>query len=237
MHWGEPDCRRPQPGCKPAGACRASAACLASAGPVEVPGVGGDAPATALLASDDRGACPAQLYRLPVRAGAGDVPFADNQGKAVARYDRADPDSQRKPQAHQPDQGLRDPCVHPPGSCAQGRSTAPASYWASAASRSPPLTARDTSSTASAGRLATGGPIGSGTIEALFVFWRLPLSRARRSRRCARVAADSGWNLAVPGENTGGQRQGLPASCRYSAVVSAAGGTPTCSCSRSASSW
>ncbi len=60
---------------------------LCSAGPVQAPGIGGDASAAVLLASDDRGACPAQLYPLPVRAGASHVPLAGNQGKAVARHD------------------------------------------------------------------------------------------------------------------------------------------------------
>jgi hypothetical protein len=36
-----------------------SAPCLATAGSVQAPGIGGDAPAAALLASHDRGACPA----------------------------------------------------------------------------------------------------------------------------------------------------------------------------------
>ena len=39
--------------------CRISVQCPATAGSVQAPGIGGDAPAAALLASHDRGACPA----------------------------------------------------------------------------------------------------------------------------------------------------------------------------------
>src|SRR6266571_6940303 len=101
---GKAGCRCPRAG----GAGRLSGPCLASGRSVQAPGVGGDAPAAALLASDERGACPAQLYPLAVRAGAGDVPLAENQGNAVAGYDRADPHGQRETQVHQPDQGVRD---------------------------------------------------------------------------------------------------------------------------------
>jgi hypothetical protein len=42
-----------------AGALRVSAPCLTGAGSAQVPGIGGDAPDAALLASDDCGACAA----------------------------------------------------------------------------------------------------------------------------------------------------------------------------------
>ena len=42
-----------------AGALRVSAPCLGGAGSAQVPGIGDDAPAAALLASDDCGACAA----------------------------------------------------------------------------------------------------------------------------------------------------------------------------------
>ena len=45
--------------CMGVGALRVSGPCQAGAGSAQVPGLGDDAPAAALLASDDRGACPA----------------------------------------------------------------------------------------------------------------------------------------------------------------------------------
>src|SRR6266536_3595102 len=156
------------------GACRVSVPCLAIAGSVQAPGIGGNAPAAALLASDDRGACPAELYPLAARAGASDVPRADNQGKAVACHDGADSDSQRKPQVHQPDQGVRDAICIPALVTCPGPQHCPDLVLSQRGFQVPSLTARDTSSTASTGRLATGGAIGSGTRAPPFVFWRFP---------------------------------------------------------------
>ena len=56
-------------------------------------------------------------------------------------------------------------------------------------------------------------------------------------RRRASGAAGSGWNGMASGETPGDRRQELPASRWYRAVVSAAGGMPTWSCSSSTSSW
>ena len=92
----------------------------------------------------------------------------------------------------------------PPGSRAQGRSTAPASYWAIAASKSPPLTAWHTSSTASAGWLAAGGAIGSATCAPPSVFWHLPLAGAALPSLFPRVAATSRWNPIALWETPGG---------------------------------
>ena len=52
--WGKAGCRYPRAG----GALRLSGKCLANSRSIQAPGVGGDAPAAALLASYDRGACP-----------------------------------------------------------------------------------------------------------------------------------------------------------------------------------
>src|SRR5215470_15524594 len=85
-----------------------SARWLAGAGWAEAPGVGGDAPAAALLASDNGDSWPAELYALEARTGASDVPLGENQGKVAGRQNRADSDRQRKPQVYHPDQSLRD---------------------------------------------------------------------------------------------------------------------------------
>ena len=51
---GKAGCRYPRAG----GALRLSGKCLANGRSIQAPGIGGDAPAAALLASYDRGACP-----------------------------------------------------------------------------------------------------------------------------------------------------------------------------------
>ena len=159
------------------------------------------------------------------------------EGKAVAGDDRADrqtaeaagPSARSGPSATS--------SVSPPGSSAHGRSTAPASYWASAASRSPSLIAWDTSSTASA---AGGQPAARWDRAPVHLRWCAEWLSHPGGRGAVAAAPASqpvqGGRGRAPGQTPGGQPQRRPARRRYSAVVSAAGGTPTRSCSISASS-
>src|SRR5215472_16288393 len=85
-----------------------SALCVSGRGAAQVLSIGGDAPAAVSLASDDRGAAPTELYPLAIGAATSDTPLAEDQGNAVGRNDRANPDGQRKPQVYQPTQDFRD---------------------------------------------------------------------------------------------------------------------------------
>src|SRR5215471_16882791 len=84
-----------------------------------------------------------------------------------------------------------------PGPTTQGRRTAPRSYWASTASRSPSLNAADTSWMVSSGRRATGGKIGSSIAGA-------PRPGSGPLLAAPRLSAASG-GLAFLGGKRGGQ--------------------------------
>ena len=187
-------------------ACRVSAACFASAGSVQAPGIGGDASAAVLLASHDRGACPLSC----IRSRSGRVPAMCRSPAIRARPSPGTTRGSRQTAEGAGPSGR--PRRHPysrPGHLPKAAAL-PRSRTEPARLQVPSLTARDTTSTASTGRPAAGGAMGSGTCAPPFMSWRLPPPKPGTAfRRRASVAAGSGWNGLAPGETPGDRRHGL----------------------------